>query len=235
MSYTYWLIIYKINNEKKLFQIERERVEQLERTTILENSNLNAELNYLKYQINPHFLFNTLSFIYARVIKFSDEAAKSVMLLSNIMNYALLNNDIEGKIELNQELEHLKNLIEINQLRFNKNLHISLELPSSEELAEIKIPQLTLVTFLENVFKYGDLSYKDHPVKISVTVTNNFLRFYISNKKSTSIRQKIQNGIGIANVKKRLDLLYSKEDYNLIIDDEPLTFSVTFYLRIQPC
>ena len=183
---------------------------------LAERSLFEANLAFLKSQINPHFLFNSLNFLYAQVYPHSERAAKGILLLSDTMRYAL-HEDSNGKVVLAQEVKHLHNYIELNQLRFNHSLQINFEVLGSTHFLLI-IP-LVLITFVENCFKHGELADAAHPLTIRLTLVQNQLTFVTHNKKRHGPKEK-STGIGLANTRKRLALMYPGR-HVLTITDEP--------------
>ena len=195
-------------------EVQKRRHEQELR--LAERSLLEANLAFLKSQINPHFLFNSLNFLYAQVYPHSERAAKGILLLSDTMRYAL-HEDSNGKVLLSQEVKHLHNYVEINQLRFNHSLQIDFETLGSTHFLLI-IP-LVLITFVENCFKHGELAEAAHPLSIRLTLVQNQLTFVTHNKKRHGPKEK-STGIGLANTRKRLALMYPGR-HTLTITDEP--------------
>ena len=200
-----------------------------ERQRELEKGKLMAELAAIKYQINPHFLFNSLSFIYTKAIGQNKEVAQAVTLLAEIMRYALgEEEDKDGLVLLSTELDHMKNVIEMNQMRFNHNLKIRF-LEDIDEL-NVRIPPLVLITFLENALKHGDLSDEKQPLDIKLKVVMGKLWFYIQNKKKKGMKE-LSNGIGLENVKQRLQLMYGiKHDLRIREDDQHYLAELTINL-----
>ncbi|WPR76555.1 sensor histidine kinase [Algoriphagus sp. NG3] len=190
----------------------------------LEKQKNEAELSAIKHQINPHFLFNSLSFIYSKAISNNDEVAPAVLLLSDIMRYALnRNEDKYGKVDVMQEIIHTKNVIKINQMRFNNQLNIRYLEKINNPNA--RIPPLVLITLVENGFKHGELDDPNHPLTIQIEIDSIKLHWYMCNKKKRGSKE-ISNGIGLDNVRKRLELVYGirhqfqiKEDENFYITD----------------
>lgn len=184
----------------------------------LEKQKLDAELSAIKYQINPHFLFNSLSFIYSKTVPLSEEVSNAVMLLSDIMRYALgKEEDANGKVALSSEITHMKNVIEINQMRFNNKLNILY----SEDIQQpgARITPLVLITLVENAFKHGDLSDPSNPLIIQLEADTERIRFYICNKKKKGPKE-LSTGIGIKNVRTRLELMYgNKHEFKINEDD----------------
>jgi LytS/YehU family sensor histidine kinase len=230
-SFTYWLFSYKINTERDLLKLEKKRVEELESKALLEKEKLRAELNYLRLQLNPHFVFNTLSFIYTEVIKHSEKASKSVMLLSDIMRNAFKDPDPEGMIPLADEIQQIQNLIEIHQLRYDKRLHINLEIPDTDNLKNVKIIPFLLITFVENAFKHGTFLDKNHPFHIKIAIQDNTIVFYMKNKKKENKTNIMSNKVGLTNVTKRLNIAY-QEQHSLNITDEEMFYTVTLKIKL---
>jgi LytS/YehU family sensor histidine kinase len=200
-----------LRDEKKGRKVLEEQKLQLE----VEKSA--ANFNFLKAQINPHFLHNTLNFLYAKSLPYSPELSEGILTLSDIMRYALSEgNARDGKAPLKDEIEHVRNVIKINQLRFSNNLNVQFEVEGVVNGATI-IP-FVLITLVENAFKHGDLKSIEHPIHIKLTIDPARTYFYCYNKKQTGNKE-LSTGIGLDNIKKRLDLAYGK-NYSLIIKDE---------------
>lgn len=183
----------------------------------LEVDKSQANFKFLKSQINPHFLHNTLNFLYAKSLPYSAELSEGILTLSDIMRYAL--NEATGsddKAPLKDEIEHVRNVIKINQLRFSNNLHVNFEVNGVVDDVEI-IPFL-LITVVENAFKHGDLQRMEHPIIIRLTMQHKRLHFYCRNKKKTGPKE-ISTGLGLDNIRNRLDYAYGK-NYKLDIKDE---------------
>lgn len=183
----------------------------------LEVEKSQANFNFLKAQINPHFLHNTLNFLYAKSLPYSAELSEGILTLSDIMRYALSEgNAKDGKAPLKDEIEHVRNVIKINQLRFSNNLKVEFEVKGVINGATI-IPFI-LITLVENAFKHGDLKSNVFPIIIKLKVEGEQLFFYCQNKKKTGPKE-LSTGIGLDNIKKRLDLAYGK-NYAFTIKDE---------------
>ena len=183
----------------------------------LEVEKSEANLNFLKAQINPHFLHNTLNFLYAKSIPYSPELSEGILTLSDIMRYALSEgNAREGKAPLKDEIEHVRNVLKINQLRFSNKLNVNFEVSGVVNGAMI-IP-FVLITLVENAFKHGDLQKQEYPIDIKLNINKNKLYFYCRDKKKTGPKE-ISTGIGLENIRKRLDLAYG-DNYKYIVKDE---------------
>jgi LytS/YehU family sensor histidine kinase len=205
-----------LRDEKKQRKILEEQKMQLE----VEKSQ--ANFNFLKAQINPHFLHNTLNFLYAKSLPYSSELSEGILTLSDIMRYALSEgNAKDGKAPLKDEIEHVRNVIKINQLRFSNNLNVQFNVEGLVNGATI-IP-FVLITLVENAFKHGDLKSNEFPIEISLVVKDSLLYFSCRNKKKNGPKE-LSTGIGLDNIKKRLDLAYGK-DYSLKVKDEAVFYT----------
>ncbi|WP_169720022.1 sensor histidine kinase [Dyadobacter alkalitolerans] len=206
-----------------------ERVQKGRERIMLEKDKTEAELKALKHQINPHFLFNSLSFIYGKVIKQDKETADSILMLANIMRYALgKNTRIDGTVNIMDELEHLKNVIEINQRRHNYQLNIRYDEQIDDQSTSI-VP-LVLITLVENAFKHGDLHDPAHPLMIRINTCVDELTFDISNKKGKGLKE-LSNGIGLHNIRQQLNLTYGNRSAFLVDEDEThfkVSLKITF-------
>lgn len=192
----------------------------------LEKQKLDAELSAIKYQINPHFLFNSLSFIYSKTVPLSEEVSNAVLLLSDIMRYALgKEEDAEGKVALEKEITHLKNVIGINQMRFNNKLSIQY----TETLGDpnTRITPLVLITLVENAFKHGDLLDPANPLVIRIETGGRKTYFFITNKKKGGTKE-LSTGIGLKNVRERLQLMYGDKHQFKITENEHFYTSELF-------
>ncbi|HET6766159.1 MAG TPA: histidine kinase, partial [Chitinophagaceae bacterium] len=195
----------------------------------LEVEKSEANLNFLKAQINPHFLHNTLNFLYAKSIPYSPELSEGILTLSDIMRYALSEgNAREGKAPLKDEIEHVRNVIKINQLRFSNKLNVNFEVSGIVEGAMI-IP-FVLITLVENAFKHGDLKNPESPIDIRLTIERNKLYFYCRNKKKSGPKE-LSTGVGLENIRNRLDLAYG-DKYKFETKDESEFYTIE--LTIDP-
>ncbi|MBC8051530.1 MAG: histidine kinase [Sphingobacteriaceae bacterium] len=180
----------------------------------LESEKLIAELAFLRSQINPHFLFNSLNNIYSLAYQKSDKAPEAIMKLSEIMRYMLQESN-EPRVKLSREIRYLENYIELQKLRFKGQAYI--ELGITGQYGEQSIAPLILISFVENAFKHGVASDPAEPIKINIDIQKQHLLFDIWNKKSL-LNKDESSGIGLSNVKRRLDLLYDGK-YILTIDE----------------
>ena len=188
------------------------------------NEKLKAELSFLKAQINPHFLFNTLNNIYALATAQSEHTAAAVMKLSSIMRYVLTEarNDL---VPLEKEILFTSHYIELQKMRLTDKTIIDFEVKGDP--VGRQIAPLLLLPFVENAFKYGISTRERSPIRIELEIDKEWLYFRICNQKhiNTSLKMTDNTGIGISNTKRRLDLFY-EDRYQLTIDDKTNEFSV---------
>lgn len=191
----------------------------------LKEENLRAEMTSLKYQINPHFFMNTLNNIHA-LIDIDTEAAKSAVIdLSKMMRYVLYDSERE-MISLSADLQFLRNYIELMRIRYTDHVQITIDAPQTLP-EKVAIPPLLLIVFVENAFKHG-VSY-NHPsyIHISLFYADEKMTAIISNSRNPQPTSPTrQGGIGLENVRKRLDLLYGPHGYSLDICQEEERYTV---------
>jgi sensor histidine kinase YesM len=194
----------------------------------LEQSIINTQLNNLKNQINPDFLFRKLDYFYQESLPHSASLSKGISLLSDMMHYAIDDDDEEGKVPLEKEITHIRNFIEINQLRFDGRLQVDFEL--SGEVSSLKIMPLILITFVENAFKYGELMDAQNPLKIRLVLKENHLFFSTCNRTRRGPKEQSE-GIGMANTQKRLALGYP-DHHHLVIKSEIEFYEVELEIKL---
>lgn len=181
----------------------------------LENQRLSAELAFLKSQINPHFLFNSLNSIYSLAYQKSDTTPEAILKLSEIMRYMLYESN-DNKVDLSKELQYLQNYIDLQKIRFGNKAFVDFKI--SGEVTNQKIVPLLLIAFIENAFKHGVANDPSSPIRLLINLDATKLHFYMENKKHAMNRDN-EGGIGLNNVKRRLDLLYPGK-YTLTIVDK---------------
>ena len=190
------------------------------RLATLEKENLEQQLEYLRYQINPHFFMNTLNNIHALVDIDPETAKNTIVELSKMMRYVLYEGN-KRDVPLASEFDFIRHYVALMQLRFTDKVDVVLELP---EAVPAKLPPLILITFVENAFKHG-ISYQHESfVHIKATISNLRLQFRCSNSKGTA-QSKEKGGVGLDNVRQRLSLIYG-QDYTLSIVEHPDTYNV---------
>ena len=190
----------------------------------LENQNLEQQLEYLKYQINPHFFMNTLNNIHALVDIDPTKAQETILELSKMMRFVLYEGDKKG-VPLTREFEFVRTYINLMRLRYTDKVTISIELP--DETPDKTIPPLMLISFIENAFKHGISYQKESFIDIKVAMEGQGgqrLHFECRNSKADKPNQE-KGGVGLANVKQRLHLLYD-DNFTLNIQDEDDIYTV---------
>ncbi|NIJ52775.1 sensor histidine kinase [Dyadobacter arcticus] len=192
---------------------------------------LNAEVNFLRSQVNPHFLFNILNNLYALTLKKSDQAPEVVMKLSEMMEYMLYDSD-DPKVALDKEISYLHNYIALERIRYDNNPDISFEVAGNPDGKEIA--PLLLLPLLENAFKHG-LSKKAENGWLhgKINVNQSVLEVTVENNKSATLPAEGKGGIGLENLRKRLELLYPAS-HLLRIDDTKDSFKVFMEIKLQP-
>lgn len=185
---------------------------------VLENANLNAEVNFLKSQINPHFLFNTLNGIYSQAHSKSEHTEYSILKLSDLLRYVLYDSG-EEKVELVKDIRYLSNYIDLQKIRLSKKVKIVYEVKG--DAAGKRIAPLLLITFVENAFKHG-ISYTNPSViNITIDIFEKTLTLVVSNP-VVETNSFVSNGLGLKNVRRRLDLLYPEKYLLDIVHNDSL-------------
>lgn len=207
-----------------IIRISQKWIKENQKQKEIEKELLNSKLEFLKHQISPHFFLNTLNNIYSLTEINVEDARKAIHKLSKMMRYLLYDSE-NGQTTINQEIIFINSYIELMKLRFDENVKIIFEF---EILNENKnIPPLLFISFIENAFKHG-ISYENKSfIKIEITQNANFLEFCCSNsnhiKNNLSLEK--DSGVGLENVKSRLNLIY-KSNYFLDIYEKKNVYTV---------
>ncbi|MDW5289881.1 sensor histidine kinase [Formosa sp. PL04] len=226
--------VYLVTTIVSAFKLLKLNLKQVENTSKLEHKILETqlklkeqELQYLKMQIHPHFLFNTLNTMYGFSLKKADETPEMILKLSNLLDYLLYQID-KPFVLLTDEINHIQDYIALESLRFNKTLDIKFNIENISE--NTKIAPMLFLPFIENSFKHGILKQGVLHIKIDLSFKDHTIYFYIEN--SSGLNSDIKSGIGLENIKKRLDMLY-KEAYTLSILNSDSTFKVHLTLKTE--
>ena len=193
----------------------------------LEKQNLEQQLEYLRYQINPHFFMNTLNNIHALVDFDPAKAQDTIVELSKMMRFVLYEGNKQS-VPLSRELDFIRHYVTLMQLRYTDKVKITLDLP--QETPDRQIPPLVLVTFIENAFKHGVSYQRESFIEVKVTVEDETMHFCCRNSKADHPNEE-KGGVGLANVRKRLDLIYG-ERYKLSIKDKSDAYHIELYLPL---
>jgi hypothetical protein len=206
------------------FKILKDTYKSLDEKKTLENKFLQTqlqlkeqELKFLKMQIHPHFLFNTLNTLYGFALRKSEKAPEMILKLSNLLDYILYQVD-KPLVLLQDEINHIEDYVSLEKSRFQEGLHITFHKDLMDDTLEIT-PML-LLPFVENAFKHGTQIDGVVTVKIKLKVDENELNFSIENSAKNEANSK--KGIGLENIKKRLEMLYPKNFFLEIIQEKKL-------------
>lgn len=191
----------------------------------LERKHLEQQLQYLKFQINPHFFMNTLNNIHALVDIDPEKAKKSIVVLSKMMRYLLYDGNLK-LIPLEKEVSFIEHFIILMRLRYTEHVHITVKVP--EHTPQGQIPPLVLFTFVENAFKHGVTYQKDCFISIQVEIDGEQVHLCCRNSKAEQPIAE-QGGVGMANVMQRLDIVYEGA-YELHVNDEADAYEVNLRL-----
>lgn len=193
-----------------------------------ESDKLSTELAYLKSQINPHFLFNTLNTIYSLAISKSNNTADAVVKLSNMMRY-VLNDASREWVSLEQEISYITNYIELQKMRFENSVEIAFDVDGDSD-GKIIAP-LLIIPFVENAFKYGINAEQNSSIIIRISIKHSMLQLFVSNNKVDYVESSMDShGIGIENTKSRLNILYPNT-HILSIENNANSYDVSLILQ----
>ena len=170
----------------------------------LETEKKDMELQFLKSQLNPHFLFNSLNNIYSLAYQKSDKTADAILKLSEIMRYMIYESN-DSWVNLSKEIAYLESYIELQKLRFKDGAAV--EMTVNGEIDGQHIVPLILISFVENAFKHGIANDAKDPIRINLIANQKILHFSVTNKKNTANKDGM-GGVGLNNVERRLQLLY---------------------------
>ncbi|AXP81455.1 Sensor histidine kinase YehU [Mariniflexile rhizosphaerae] len=205
------------------------------RVTDLEKSQLETELLFLKSQVSPHFFFNTLNNIYSLAVEKSNKTPKVILKLSEMMRYMLYETKNKRQT-LENEILCIQNYLDLERIRHDERLEVNMSI--SGDIQDKEIAPILLLSFVENSFKHG-VNKNIGKVKIDIIfkIKEDFLYFTISNPMPTTTKYEENlsksSGIGIENVKKRLELGYNRNDYKLSIKSKKNNFVVKLIIRVS--
>ncbi|RNL55052.1 sensor histidine kinase [Pedobacter jejuensis] len=200
--------------------IERKRVQKLERQNLvdtiekqaLENDLVQSQNNFLRSQINPHFLFNTLNFIYNDARKKAPLAADAIMNLSEMMRYALKRPEASELVPLSEEVEQIEHLINLHKLRTANTINFNLEIEG--DLFGIRFPPLILLTLVENMFKHGNIAHSTQPSIVKINYDKTSLSITTINMINEVKKKELESHhVGLENIDKRLNNFF-KDKYS---------------------
>jgi sensor histidine kinase YesM len=195
----------------------------------IHDEKLSAEVSYLKAQINPHFLFNTLNSLYALTLQKSNEAPNAVLKLSGIMRYVVTESS-QDFVALDKEINYIKDYIELQKLRLDNSVSLSFDIHGTT--TGRAIAPLILIPFIENTFKYGINPDKDSYIKIVIEIQNHSLSMSVKNAIAASeIDEEFKTEEGLKNTQKRLELIYSGK-YELEVIEDGKEYAVNLKIEL---
>ncbi|MEZ5070318.1 MAG: histidine kinase [Bacteroidales bacterium] len=196
----------------------------------VQKEKVEAELQMLKTQINPHFLFNTLNSIYVLAMSKSERTADTIVKLSDLLDYILYRTDAP-RIAIAHEIQTIENYLELEKIRYTDRVH--LDFSSRLASGDLQIPPMLIIPFIENAFKHGVASTVEKSwVNISMEETGQMLHIAVSNSKNQNAKKNRPGGIGLLNVRKRLDLLFG-DSYTLDCTDGTNRFDVHLSIPVR--
>lgn len=203
-----------------------ERKKEQERIQELEKEKLSTELKFLKAQLNPHFLFNTLNNLYSFVVNGSPLAADMILRLSGVLDYVLYKSQ-QKFVLLKDEIMAIENFVELEKIRYGDRLEVELEWKGN---MDFQVSPLLLLSMVENAFKHGASGDIDRPkIKIDIVEQDEKLSCQIWNTKSANpgeLNDGYKEGIGLSNIKRQLDLVYP-ERHELLIQNKEASYAIT--------
>jgi two-component system, LytTR family, sensor kinase len=214
------ILAYGYGFAKQAIYLEVKERKLIEAYARLQHQRDITQIAFLQAQINPHFLYNTLNFIYSEAILVSDSVAESILTLSNIMRYSLTETGKDTLVSLYSEINHIKNYLKLQKMRFSNELYLDLIVEGEENINHLEILPLVLLSFIENVFKHGEIHDSNNPAKVVIKVGDNSFFLSIFNRKNKGVKNHT-SGVGMKNIKDRMDILYgNKYQVDIIIDTE---------------
>ena len=196
-----------------------------------ETIHLKSELNFLRSQISPHFMFNILNNLVSLARKKSDELEPAIVNLSQLMRYMLYESD-DHRVILTKEIDYLKNYINLQMLRFGSNVTVNIDVTGDTD--RYTIEPMLLIPFVENAFKHGTGMVDDPIIAISLNMdeSTHLMRFIVVNGVSDlDVTKDESSGIGIANAKRRLAILYpDKHELTILNEDNSFTIDLSINL-----
>jgi two-component system LytT family sensor kinase len=207
---------------------EKARENQLQ-IQLLEQARTQAELAFLRTQINPHFLYNTLNYLYATAYPVSEELAEAILRLSDLMRY-LLHDSPDGQVALAKEVEYVDNYLAIHRLRFEENFFVRFT-QTGQPVGGQRVAALLLIPFVENALKHGVVNQAAHPIDIQLHLfAPDRLEFTVSNRIGPHHKD-ATTGVGLPNIRRRLALLYPGR-HTLSVHDDGTTYRTHLALHL---
>lgn len=226
IPFTFALSIFLLGG---IFKIVLTYFEKERDSKLLETQQKEMQLQFLRTQLNPHFLFNSLNSIYSLVRSKSDKAPEAVITLSELMRYMLYEVG-EEKVPLEKELDYIKNYIELQKLRLKDSYNVRSNIKG--ESKGLLVPPLLLISFIENAFKYGTDFKGDTEIDVNILISQNTLNFNVKNIIGLHQSKSKSSGIGLTNIKNQLQNLYGN-NYKLHIGPLNGYFIVDLTIKLR--
>ncbi len=222
----YWSVMLALfmNGANSAIKLMYQSIRDEQQMEALKQQNLQAEMDYLKYQINPHFFMNTLNNIHALIDIDPENAQNAIIELSKMMRYVLYDSGRE-RISLEHDMQFLMNYIELMRIRYTDAVDIRVDYPR-ESSSRVSIPPLLLIVFVENAFKHGVSYNRRSFIHLKVEYADDKVTSTIVNSRHAPHDKNRKKGIGLENVHKRLELIYGPRGYTLDIREQPDTYTV---------
>lgn len=219
------LLIFALSTSVKLglewFKSEKLRIE-------IESQKVNSELSFLKAQLNPHFLFNSLNSIYSLANKQSKDTPNAIVILADLMRYMIYEANRE-LVPLEKEIDYIRNYMSLQLLRLKDSSNVKINIHGN---LNFSIEPLLLISFIENAFKYGtDFKGKTN-ILIKITIEDAHLKLYVQNSVSHQQPKSENSGVGLENIKNRLKLLYPNQ-HTIDIKNQKNSYEVTLILKLK--
>lgn len=195
----------------------------------MEKAKLSAELAFLKNQISPHFFFNTLNNIYSLIGINAEDSQKAVLKLSKLMRYLLYESE-HGNVQLSNEIDFMKNYIDLMKLRMSEKVSLNIGFPKRYD--DVFIPPLLFIPFIENAFKHGISNRSKSFIHIALASSEKIMEFTCTNSVAKGGTADKQPGIGLENVTKRLNLLFPRK-HDLVISRDNDKFEVRLTIKFH--
>ncbi|NJB82248.1 sensor histidine kinase [Wenyingzhuangia aestuarii] len=225
LNYLLVILFFALSTSARLmmewYKKEKERV-------LIASQKVSSELSFLRTQLNPHFLFNTLNSIYSLANKKSDDTTTAIITLSELMRYMIYEVN-EELVPLKKEVAYIQNYIDLQLLRLKDSSGVRINIIGD---LNYRIEPLLLISFIENAFKYGTDFKGNTDICIKITVTNHVLHLYVYNTLSIQKDKNKSSGIGLENIKNRLNLLYPNQ-HELTITADKNSFKVNLNIQLK--
>lgn len=221
------MLILGMNLGVKLyFKQERDR----KQLALLEQKNLEQQLEYLKFQVNPHFFMNTLNNIHALVDIDPEKAKESIVELSRMMRYLLYDGNSRF-IPLEKEISFIRHYVRLMRMRYSDHVRLSVSVP--EHVPEVQIPPLVLFTFIENAFKHGITYKRECFIELTIEVENDKTIHLRCRNSRADKSSDMKGGVGLTNLCQRLDLIYG-DNWECTVDDNAKTYTSDLRIPLSP-